>query len=137
VKWAATGLSRAGGEQAGVSRGPETVTQLFALLMAWRAWFKLTSKSFEQLGDEALPAEVLSKLKGMIGRPFRTEKELLAELGQALTPEELHRRQAALVRRAARPREADHDGGGLNTLGQLLLGRVRDARGAVHLNLAS
>lgn len=77
-----------------------------------RAWFKLTKESLNKGPDDALPAEVLPKLKGVLDKPFGTEKELLAELGQALTPEELDRHKAALMKRATRPREGANDGGG-------------------------
>jgi squalene-hopene/tetraprenyl-beta-curcumene cyclase len=95
-----------------------------------RAWFKLTTQSLNQLRDDALPAKALAGLRGEIGKPFRTENELLTGLGQVLQPEELARHHAALLKRTARPPEPDNDGGGLDTLSQLLLGRARDARGA-------
>ncbi len=97
---------------------------------AHRVWFKVTSDSLNPLRHDGVPAEALAKLKGLIDKPFRTEEELLAALGQVLSPEERDRYQAAVVKRASRPHEGGmNDGGGLDTLSQLLLGRDRDARG--------
>jgi hypothetical protein len=96
---------------------------------AHRAWFQLTSDSLNQLRDDGVPAEVLAKLKRLIDKPFRTENELLAGLGQALPPEEMDRYQAALVKRAALPHAGVNDGGGQDTLAQLLPGRDRDTKG--------
>jgi hypothetical protein len=94
-----------------------------------RAWFTLTGESLDQLRGDGVPPDVLSEVKALVGKPFRTEGELLAELGRALTPGELEEHKGALVKRAARPAEVANDGGGLDTLSQLLLGRARGGRG--------
>ena len=48
----------------------------------------------------------------------------MAELANVLTPAELNQYQPALLKQAARPTEPTNDGGGLDTLSQLLLGRA-------------
>ena len=93
-----------------------------------RAWFKLTNDGMSQDTDSVLPAEVLAKLKPLVDKPFGTEKELLAALEQVLTHRELDQYRAALVKRAARPPEPTNDGGGLDTVSQLLLGRAWNAK---------
>jgi len=92
-----------------------------------RAWFKLTKESLDAPREhDVLPPEVSAKLKDLIEKPFATEEQLVAELARVLTREELTQHKAALVKRATRPLEPDNDGGGLDTLSQLLLGRARD-----------
>jgi len=93
-----------------------------------RAWFRLTKESLDApCENDALPPQVLAKLKDLVDKPFATEEQLVAELARVLTGEELTQYKAALVKRAARPSEPTNDGGGLDTLSQLLLGRARDA----------
>jgi hypothetical protein len=70
---------------------------------AHRGWFQLTSDSLKQLRDDGVPATVLAKLNALIDKPFRTDKELLADLGKALPPEELDRYQAAVMKRSVPP----------------------------------
>src|SRR5688572_17690956 len=74
---------------------------------------------------DGLPAEVAAKLA-----PFTTKPELkgglkeaafVKELGKALSAEELHAHQSAVLQRAAR---AKGDGGGVDTMSQLLLAGV-------------
>ena len=92
-----------------------------------RAWYRFTSESLSDSSDNTVPAETLTKLKPVVNKPFATESDLLAELGKALTGQELDEHKATLVNRATRPREPENDGGGLDTLTQLLLGRAHDA----------
>src|SRR5262249_16006397 len=54
-----------------------------------RAWYRLTTESVDKNSDDGLPPEVLTKLKTLVDKPFGTEKELLAALGQVLTRPEL------------------------------------------------
>jgi hypothetical protein len=102
---------------------------MVAFSQAHRVRFKLTSDSFNQLRGDGVPPEVKAKLKRLIDKPFHTEKELLAELGQPLPSEELRRYQAAVMKRAALPKNGVDDGVGLDAFSQLLLGRDREATG--------
>jgi hypothetical protein len=95
----------------------ESATQRVALL--------LTPAAVDGLKSDGLPAEVAAKLA-----PFTTKPELkgglkearfLKELGTALSPEELQEHQPAVLRRASRERG---DGGGVDTMAQLLLAGV-------------
>jgi squalene-hopene/tetraprenyl-beta-curcumene cyclase len=98
--------------------------------LSQRGLFKLTEQSLAALPCPALPDATRAKLKPVINQEFVTEKALLHRLGKVLTPEELSQHQAALVKAAAQPRAGGkNDGGGLDTLGQLLLGRGRHASG--------
>jgi hypothetical protein len=72
---------------------------------------------------------MLEPVLRLIDKPFHTEKELLADLGQVLPSEELGRYRAAAMKGVALPGNALNDGGGLDTLSQLLLGRDREAKG--------
>ena len=89
-----------------------------------REWFKLTSESLKPNAMDGLPAATLNKLTPMAGKPFAAEKDLLAELGRLLPADELGPNRAALVKRAARPLDPMNDGGGLDTMTQMLLGRA-------------
>jgi hypothetical protein len=91
-----------------------------------REWFKLTKASLDAEPRLALPADVRTKLDPLIDKPFSTDQEFLAALGAALTPVEMGEHKSALLKRAARPCEFTNDGGGLDTLSQLLLGRTDD-----------
>jgi hypothetical protein len=93
-----------------------------------RAWFKLTKEALKDGPEGALPADVRVRLKGVLDTPFATEQELLAALKAALTQDQLGQHEAALVKRATRLREPENDGGGLDTLCQLLLGRAKDTK---------
>jgi len=84
-----------------------------------REWFKLSNDI-----DAVLPPEVSAKLKPIVTKPFSAEKELVAELAKLLTQEELNQYQGALTKQATRPPEPMNDGGGLDTLSQVLLGRA-------------
>jgi hypothetical protein len=89
-----------------------------------REWFKLTKASLSRESGTALPAELLARLDPIIDKPFSTKDEFVAQLRQVLTREEVDQHEAALVKRALRPCEPGNDGGGLDTLSQLLLGRA-------------
>ena len=101
-----------------------------------RAWFKLSKQSLDSKasGDvddtTRVPAEVLNKLAPLVDRPFASEGELVAEMERLLTRQELAQHRKSLLIRASRPLEPDNDGGGLDTLSQLLLGRGRQVADA-------
>jgi hypothetical protein len=88
-----------------------------------RGWFRLTNEALDQIGPPS--GEMKAKLKEIVERPFSTEAELLTALRRMLTEEQLLRYGPDVVKRAARPREPENDGGGLDTLCQLVLGRDR------------
>ncbi len=70
-----------------------------------------------------LPDAVREKLKPLIEQPFKTETEFVAKLTPLLTEEELKSYQAIITKTAERvPNAPDRTGGGLDVLGQLLLG---------------
>jgi squalene-hopene/tetraprenyl-beta-curcumene cyclase len=95
---------------------------------ARREWFKLTKESLvAPAANGAVPADVRAKLTDLIDKPFATEDQFVVALRAVLTGEELTQHKAALVKHATRPLEPTNDGGGLDTLSQLLLGCARGA----------
>lgn len=93
-----------------------------------REWFKLTEASLQALAADGVPEEVRAKLSQLKDRPFVTEQDLTGALEGVLSTEEMARHRAVLVKRAAVPRSAANDGGGLDTVQQLVLG-VRPSAG--------
>jgi hypothetical protein len=94
-----------------------------------RAWFKLTSQSSANSSSPSLPAHVVDRLKTGIDKPFAAEKDFVAELRQALGSAEAEQYRNVLIDLARRPTEPENDGGGLDTLAQMLLGRDRSKNG--------
>jgi hypothetical protein len=101
-------------------------------LSEWTAWsrneslsqqlkFKLTDPNLESLKAEALPAETLAKLAPLAKKPGLKEADFVKELAKTLTPEELGQHKDGLLKHATREKG---DGGGLDTMGQLLLAGV-------------
>jgi hypothetical protein len=118
-------LARDGGIRIDEAKRAEWTDWTLKFSKSKREWFKLTSESLAKERDKTTPA-MLAKLKPVVGKPFADERELRAELSRFLTREELERNEAALVANAARPLEPGvNDGGGLDTVVQLLLGRDR------------
>ena len=91
--------------------------------LAQRVFFKLDDKAVESFPEALRP-----KLSKLVGAGFTYETELVAALAKTLSPEELKEQQAALVKQAAKQHGGANDGGGLETLGQLLLGRDRSRK---------
>lgn len=58
---------------------------------------------------------------------FLSEQDFVAALGSALSAEELAAHQQLLLKQAAQPRSGKNDGGGLDTLHQLILAGAPDA----------
>lgn len=119
---------------AALSRGIAVDEQKLAKWTDWslakslshRIWFRLSDKSLEGLKADAVPDAVLTKLKPLVDKPFTTEGELLAEAAKVLAENELAAHKPAIVKHAAVAKAgAVNDGGGLDTLGQLLLGRYK------------
>ena len=94
--------------------------------LATRAFFKLNAKIVESLPEPLRP-----KLTDLIDEGFTHEKDFVAALTKTLSPEELTQHQAAIVKQAAVAKKgAVNDGGGLDTMTQLFLGRTPDLLGA-------
>jgi Squalene-hopene cyclase N-terminal domain len=85
-----------------------------------RVFFKLDGKAIE-----AFPEPIRPKLTKLVGEGFTHEPEFVAALAKTLSPEELKEQQATLVTQATMKRGGANDGGGLETLVQILLGRDR------------
>jgi len=85
-----------------------------------RRWFKLRPGSIEALKVAGVPDAVLEKLKGLIGKTHLTQAKYDEALKAALGEEDFIRHRDALIAQARLP----NDGGGPDTLGQLLLGRA-------------
>lgn len=87
-----------------------------------RNWFKFTDATWKGLAAEGLSADVTAKLQPLKGRGFETPTALTADLKTRLSPEELARHEGIVVRHTAQPpKGAENDGGGLDTMTQLLL----------------
>jgi hypothetical protein len=85
-----------------------------------RRWFKLRPASIEPLKAAGLSDAVLAKLKPLIGKIYLTEPEYDKGLKDALGEEDFARHRDVLISQARLP----NDGGGADTLAQLLLGRA-------------
>jgi Prenyltransferase and squalene oxidase repeat len=91
--------------------------------MGERTFFKLPAKAVD-----ALPEPLRPKLKELVDEGFTHEKDYAGALARTLTPEELKLHQAALVKQAIVPKKGTvNDGGGVDTMWQLLLGRYAGA----------
>jgi hypothetical protein len=88
--------------------------------LATRVFFKLDAKTVE-----ALPEGIRAKLGKVTDEGFTHEKDFVAALGKALTPEELKQHQAEIVKKAGAGKKVEgNDGGGLDTMAQLFLARA-------------
>lgn len=86
-----------------------------------RSFFKLSSKSVD-----GLPEPLRPRLKDLIDISYTHEKDFLAALEKALPATEVKAYRAALVKQSALAKKGTvNDGGGLDTMTQLLLGRGR------------
>ena len=91
--------------------------------LSHRNLFRLQSYDLGKVEVATLPEAVKEKLKPLIEQPFKTEAEFLAKLSPLLTEDELMSYQAIVQMTAERTQNApDRTGGGLDVLGQLLLG---------------
>ena len=89
-----------------------------------RTTFKLQKSELEKLDASALPVAVNEKLKPIVDQSFATEATFVEQLTPLLTDDERTKYQALLVRTAMLPLySSERSGGGLDVLGQLLLGR--------------
>lgn len=91
--------------------------------LAQRNLFRLRAYELGKLDEAKLPQAVKDKLKPLVDRPFKAEADFLAELKPLLTEDELKSYQAILLKTAERTGEmSDRAGGGLEAVGQLLIG---------------
>jgi len=96
--------------------------------LSMRGFFTLSDTSLTQLRGDGVPEATLALLRALAGKKFATESEFAAAVGEILKPAELAAHRKAIVGRAAHV-PGETDGGGLDTLAQLLLGRSREERG--------
>ena len=87
-----------------------------------REWFKLTEADWPALGEAGVPTAATDKLLVLKDQSFLSEQAFLAALGGVLSAEELVAHSKRLLEQSARPRSGKNDGGGLDTLHQLILG---------------
>jgi hypothetical protein len=92
-----------------------------------RVRLKLTDAGLEALKGESMPAETLAKLAPLAKKQAAKEADFIKEVAKILTPEELGSHKAALLKHASREKG---DGGGIDTMGQLLLAGVYGAEGS-------
>jgi hypothetical protein len=101
-------------------------------LAEWRDWslneslmqrslLQLKDTDLEALKGEAIPAETLAKLTPLTKKQAVKEGDFVKELAKALGPEELAENEKSLLKHASRRKG---DGGGLDTMSQLLLAGV-------------
>lgn len=91
--------------------------------LAHRNLFRLQNYELGKVQAAELPDAVKEKLKPLIEQPFKTEDEFLAKVKPLLTEDELKSYQPIVLKTAERtPYSVDRAGGGLDVLGQLLLG---------------
>ncbi len=103
-------------------------------LEAWDEWtrkdslshrnlFRLQNYDLGKVDPLNLPDAVKLKLAPLIERPFKTETEFLVQLTSVLTDDEMKSYQSIVLKTAERtPYNVDRAGGGLDVLGQLLIG---------------
>ena len=92
-----------------------------------RRWFKLRPASIDALKAAGMGDAALEKLKPLIGKTHLTEAKYVEALKAVLGEEDLARHHDALIAQARLP----NDGGGPDTLAQLLLGRAAQPEKAV------
>lgn len=91
--------------------------------LSHRNLFRLQGYELGKVEAARLPDAIKEKLKPLIEQPFKTDKEFLARLTPLLTSDELASYQAIILKTAERsPFAVDRTGGGLDVLGQLILG---------------
>ena len=99
-------------------------------LAEWNDWSvqkSLFERSFFKLNNklvETLPKDLQPKLADLIDVSFTHEKEFVAALGKSVPANELDPHKAVLLKGAVLAKKGTvNDGGGLDTMTQLLLGR--------------
>ena len=96
--------------------------------LSHRNLFRLQSYDLGKVDVAALPEAVQEKLKPLIEQPFKTEAEFLVKLSPLLTADDSLSYQAIVLKTAERTQNSpDRTGGGLDAMGQLLLGSSSDS----------
>jgi hypothetical protein len=91
--------------------------------LSHRNLYRLQTYDLGKVEAAKLPDAVKEKLKPLIEQPFKTEREFLAKLTPLLTEDEMKSYRTIVLKTAERtPYAVDRAGGGLDVLGQLLLG---------------
>lgn len=91
--------------------------------LANRYSFRLLTSDVEKIDVAMLPVVVKDKLKPILGQNIANEADFLAKLTSLLTADELKAHQALLVKTGTIPPNwPNRNGGGLDVIGQLLLG---------------
>lgn len=114
------------GHTAAATRGLDVDREKLADSVKWaladslsdRRWFGIYSKQLSKLKAGGMSEELLTKLKVPGAKNFPKEKDFLAMLEKAIGKEELEKHKALLLRESRLP----NNGGGPDTLAQLLLG---------------
>ena len=89
-----------------------------------RYWFNLRPRAMAALKADGFPEALLAKLKPLEGKTYLTGQEYLHALEQAIGAEELAANKERLVKEATLP----NNGGGPDTLSQLLLGQAASSQ---------
>jgi hypothetical protein len=90
-----------------------------------RFWFKLRPRAMASLGADGFPQALLAKLKPLEGKTYLTRQEYLRALEEAVGRESL---TAANQERLLKAATLPNNGGGPDTLSQLLLGQAASGR---------
>ena len=98
----------------------EWVNWSLADSLAEKRWFKLRPRAMAALEAGSLAGPMLAKLKPLSGTTYQTQKEFLDALEKVLGKSDLESHKDELIRHGTLP----NDGGGPDTLAQLLLGRA-------------
>src|SRR5947207_4639217 len=85
-----------------------------------RFWFKLRPRARVSLKADGFPEALLAKLKPLEGKTYLTRQEYLHALEEAIGAENLAANKERLLKAATLP----NNGGGPDTLSQLLLGQA-------------
>jgi hypothetical protein len=85
-----------------------------------RFWFKLRPRAMASLKADGFPQALLAKLKPLEGKTYLTQQEYLDALEAAVGGENLTANKERLLKEATLP----NNGGGPDTLSQLLLGQA-------------
>lgn len=105
--------------------------------LSQHTWFQLPETALESLRKEGLPEAVIAKLKPLIKKGWESDADMLATLKQSLVADEVEKHKALLIKHATVARKGTvNDGGGLDTLHQLLVGRSTETSEKMHTFLA-
>ncbi|HEV3028422.1 MAG TPA: prenyltransferase/squalene oxidase repeat-containing protein [Planctomycetota bacterium] len=94
--------------------------------LAQQTRLKLTDRDLETLKAGGIPAETLSKLLPLTKKSAAKEADFVKELSKTLSPEEWAQNQGALLQHISSEKG---DGGGLDTMSQLLLAGAYGSKG--------